>query len=114
MTPPISGHAASGFEAVRERFAANFERDDAYQEVGAALAVYSRGRLVVDLCGGWRDEARTTPWTPDTLVNIWSSTKGVAAIAVARLVDQGRLDYDAPVARYWPEFARNGKAAITV
>jgi CubicO group peptidase (beta-lactamase class C family) len=110
----ISGAAAPGFERVRDRFAANFERDDAYREVGASLAVYRGETLVVDLWGGWRDAEQTTPWTPDTLVNVWSTTKGVTAIAVARLVDQGRLDYAAPVARYWPEFAQNGKAQITV
>jgi CubicO group peptidase (beta-lactamase class C family) len=114
MSFAISGHAAPGFESVRERFAANFERGDAYQEIGASLAVYRRGQRVVDLWGGWRDQARSVPWTPDTLVNIWSTTKGIAAIAVARLVDEGRLDYAAPVARYWPEFAQNGKAAITL
>jgi CubicO group peptidase (beta-lactamase class C family) len=114
MTSPIGGHAAPGFEAVREQFAANFERDDPYREVGASLAVYHRGRLVVDLWGGWRNEAKTVPWTPDTLANIWSSTKGVTAIAVAQLVDRGALDYDAPVVRTWPQFAQNGKAAITV
>ena len=114
MSSPIDGDVAPGFEPVRERFAANFERDDAYRETGASLAVYRGGVLVADLWGGWRDEARTAPWTPDTLVNIWSSTKGIAAAAVARLVDQGKLDYAAPVARYWPEFAQNGKAAVTV
>ena len=114
MTTAIGGVAAPGFERVRDQFAANFERDDAYQEFGASLAVYQGEALVVDLWCGWRDARKTMPWTPDTLVNVWSTTKGVTAIAVARLVDQGRLDYAAPVARYWPEFAQNGKAAITV
>ncbi|MGA2952290.1 MAG: serine hydrolase domain-containing protein [Caulobacteraceae bacterium] len=114
MSATIGGFAAPGFEKVRDRFAANFERDDAYREVGASLAVWTGETLVVDLWGGWRDAAETTPWTPDTLVNVWSTTKGVTAIAVARLVDQGRLDYEAPVTRYWPEFGANGKAAITI
>jgi CubicO group peptidase (beta-lactamase class C family) len=114
VTVEIGGFVAPGFEAVRDRFAANFARDDAYQEVGAALAVHRGEDLVVDLWAGWRDAAKTVPWTPDTLVNVWSTTKGVTAIAVARLVDQGRLDYDAPVVRYWPEFGANGKAEITV
>lgn len=108
------GAVAPGFEAVRERFAANFHRDDASREVGAALAVYRHGELVVDLWAGYRDEARTTPWTADTLVNVWSTTKGVTAIALARLVDQGLMDYAAPVATYWPEFAQAGKGHITV
>jgi CubicO group peptidase (beta-lactamase class C family) len=110
----IGGHAAPGFETVRERFAANFERNDAYQEVGASLAVYRGETLVVDLWGGHRDATRTAAWTPDTLVNVWSTTKGVTAIVLAALVGQGKLDYAAPVARYWPEFAQNGKAEITV
>jgi CubicO group peptidase (beta-lactamase class C family) len=110
----IHGTVAAGFEPVRERFAANFSRPDAHREVGAALAVYRHGELIVDLWGGFRDGARTTPWTADTLVNVWSTTKGVTAIALARLVDQGLIDYAAPVASYWPEFAANGKDAITV
>jgi CubicO group peptidase (beta-lactamase class C family) len=114
VTVTIEGVAAPGFETVRERFAGNFAREDAYQEVGAALAVYRRGERVVDLWAGWRDAGKTDPWTPDTLVNVWSTTKGVTAIAVARLVDQGRLDYEAPVVRYWPEFGAKGKGEVTV
>ncbi len=110
----IEGHVAPGFEAVREAFAANFARNDAHREVGAAVAVYRGEERVVDLWGGWRDAAQTLPWTADTLANVWSTTKGVTAICVAVLVDRGLLDYAAPVARYWPEFAQNGKAAITV
>lgn len=110
----VSGTVAPGFEAVREAFAANFENAEPYRDVGASLCVYHRGRQVVDLWGGHRDAARTAPWTPDTLVNVWSTTKGVTAIALATLVDQGLIDYAAPVARYWPEFAQNGKGEITV
>lgn len=110
----IHGEVAPGFEPVRERFAANFTRDDVHREIGASLAVYRRGQKVVDLWGGHRDEAATVPWTHDTLVNVWSTTKGVTAIALARLVDQGLIDYAAPVSNYWPEFAQGGKAAITV
>ncbi|HEY3798125.1 MAG TPA: serine hydrolase domain-containing protein [Caulobacteraceae bacterium] len=114
MATVIGGVAAPGFERVRDAFAANFERDDAYRDVGASLAIYRGETLIVDLWGGWRDAEATIPWTPDTLVNVWSTTKGVTAIALARLVDRGRLDYEAPVARYWPEFAQCGKAEITV
>ena len=114
VSTKIGGHAAHGFERVRDCFAANFEREDPYREVGASLAVYRGETLVVDLWAGTRDAAGTAAWTPDTLVNVWSTTKGVTAIAVAKLVDQGRIDYAAPVARYWPEFAQNGKAEITV
>ncbi|MCE3289083.1 MAG: putative periplasmic esterase [Caulobacter sp.] len=114
QTLPIAGTVAPGFEAVRDAFVANFHRDGPSREVGAALCVYHRGQQVVDLWGGHRDAARRTPWTADTLVNVWSTTKGVTAIALARLVDEGRIDYAAPVAHYWPEFAQNGKGEITV
>lgn len=110
----IHGTVAPGFEPVRDQFAANFRREDASREVGASLAVYRRGVLVADLWGGFRDEARQVPWTADTLANVWSTTKGITAIALARLVDQGKVDYAAPVAAYWPEFAQAGKAGITV
>ena len=110
----IQGETAPGFEAVREAFAANFERPGDYQELGAALAVYHRGRLVADLWGGWADRARTRPWRRDTLINVWSATKGAVAVAVARLVDQGRLRYEDRVADHWPEFAQAGKAGVTV
>lgn len=114
MTTPIDGHVAPGFEPVKDAFAANFSRQDSFREVGAALSVYRDGACVVDLWGGHRDAALQTPWTADTLVNVWSTTKGVTALAVAHLVDQGLIDYAAPVARYWPEFAQGGKAEVTV
>ncbi len=114
MSTPIHGHVAPGFEPVFDAFAANFERDDAYREVGASLAVHRGEDLVVDLWAGSRDAAGRIPWTADTLANVWSTTKGVTAVAVAMLVDRGQLDYAAPVARYWPEFAQNGKAEITI
>jgi CubicO group peptidase (beta-lactamase class C family) len=110
----VQGETAPGFEAVREAFAANFERAGDYQELGAALAVYHRGVLVADLWGGWADQARTRPWQRDSLINVWSATKGAMAVAVARLVDQGRLSYEDRVADHWPEFAQGGKAEITV
>ena len=110
----IEGSVAAGFEPVRRAFAYNFERDDAYRELGASLAVYRGGELIVDLYAGWRDEAHTIPWTRDTLVNIWSATKGVAAIAVAALVARGQLHYDARVTDYWPEYGQNGKGDTTV
>jgi CubicO group peptidase (beta-lactamase class C family) len=108
---PIAGHTDPRFEPVRAAFTANFERRG---EVGAAVCLVLGGRVVVDLWGGWRDGAHRHPWERDTLVNIFSVGKAVAALAVARLVGQGRLDYDAPVARVWPEFAAAGKSAITV
>jgi len=110
----IQGTVAPGFEHVRDAFASNFSRGDAYEDVGASLAVYRGGRLVADLWGGTRDSARSRVWTRDTLINVWSTTKGIAAIAVALLVDRGKLSYEDLVAQHWPEFAANGKGAITV
>jgi CubicO group peptidase (beta-lactamase class C family) len=110
----IEGEIAAGFEAVRASFTENFQRPGDFAEVGAALTIYQRGRCVVDLWGGFADRARTRPWTRDTLVNVWSATKGAVAAAVARLVDDGRLDYDDPVAEVWPEFAQAGKERITI
>lgn len=111
---PIEGQVAPGFEPVREAFAANFRRPGDFGEVGAAVAVYRRGRCVVDLWGGHADRARTRPWTRETLVNVWSATKAAAALAVARLVDRGLIAYDDPVARVWPELAQGGKAGTTI
>ena len=72
------------------------------------------GKPVIDLWAGHADKARTQPWTRDTLVNVFSTTKGLTAICAHRLADQGKLDFDAPVVRYWPEFAQQGKERITV
>ena len=111
---PIAGTVQAGFESVRAAFAANFQRDGEDREIGAALAVYVRGRCVVDLWGGHTDAGETKPWARDTLINVWSASKGVVSIAVAMLVDQGRLSYDDKVAKHWPEFAVGGKADVTV
>lgn len=110
----MEGTVAPGFERVRERFAANFARDDAYQELGASLAVYRDGKCVVDLWGGYADRAHTRRFERDSLINVYSTTKGIASIAIAMLVDEGKLDYAAPVTRYWPEYAAAGKASTTV
>lgn len=110
MTTEIHGHCAKGFEAVRETLAAGFDRGE---EIGAAVAVVVGGESVVDLWAGHADPARTRPWQRDTIANVYSTTKGVVAILALRLVEQGRLDLDAPVARYWPEFAQAGKDRIT-
>lgn len=112
MTP--QGEVAPGFERVREAFAANFSDRSATPDLGAGLAVFVRGRPVVRLTGGYRDPGRKQPWTPATLVNIWSASKAVVAVAIAQLVEAGLLDYERPVAQYWPEFAAGGKAAITL
>jgi CubicO group peptidase (beta-lactamase class C family) len=96
---------------VREAFAANFTR---HGDVGAACAVYHRGRLVVDVWGGLADRAAARAWAHDTLTLVFSTTKGLAATCILQLVERGLLDLDAPIARYWPEFAANGKADIPV
>ncbi len=107
----IRGDCDARFERVREAFADNFARSE---EVGASVAVTLDGRPVVDLWGGHADQAGTQLWERDTLVNIYSTTKGLAAMCAHRLVDEGRLELDAPVARYWPEFAAGGKGELPV
>jgi CubicO group peptidase (beta-lactamase class C family) len=91
-----------------------FEQQLDGEELGGSIAVDLDGETVVDLWGGFRDEARTTPWTRDTLVNVWSTTKTITNLAMLTLVEQGRLDVDAPVAEYWPEFAVHGKEGVLV
>ena len=107
----IDGTCEPRFERVKAAFAENFEKRNEY---GAAVAITVDGKQVVDLWGGHADKARTQPWTRDTIVNVFSTTKGLTAIAAHRLVDQGLIDLDAPVARYWPEFAQAGKDRIPV
>jgi CubicO group peptidase (beta-lactamase class C family) len=113
-TLAIDGWVAPGFEAARDAFAANFQRPGDYQEVGAALAAYHDGRLVVDLWGGHADRARTRSFRQDSLVNVWSATKGIVATAAAMLVDAGVFDYADPVTRFWPEFGQAGKGGTTI
>ena len=100
-----------GFGPVADAFRANF---DDHGDVGAACCVYLDGRPVVDVWGGLADRASSRPWARDTIVIVFSCTKGVTAIAANQLIAAGLLDPDAPIADYWPEFAANGKAAITV
>jgi CubicO group peptidase (beta-lactamase class C family) len=107
----IGGTCHPRFEAVRELFETGVERGD---DVGASVALVLDGELVVDLWGGWRDEARTRPWERDTIVNVWSSTKTMVGLAALVLASTGELDLDARVARYWPEFAQNGKGDVLV
>jgi len=111
VAPTIEGECESRFNRVKQAFVENFERR---AEIGAAVAVTIAGRPVVDLWAGHSDAARTRPWRRDTIVNVWSSTKGLCALCAHRLADQGRLDFDSPVARYWPEFAAAGKASMPV
>ena len=104
-------HVDDGFGPVADVFRDNFAHRG---EVGAAVAVYLRGRKVVDLYGGLADPRSGRPWTADTPAVVFSVTKGIMAICAYLLVQQGRLDLDAPVARYWPEFGQHGKAEIPV
>ncbi|WP_107473863.1 serine hydrolase domain-containing protein, partial [Streptomyces griseiscabiei] len=107
----VRGHCEARFEAVRDAFEENF---GAREELGAAVTVTLGGETVVDLWGGWADAARTRPWERDTVVNVWSTTKGATALCAHVLVDRGLLDLDAPVAAYWPEFAAAGKEDVRV
>jgi CubicO group peptidase (beta-lactamase class C family) len=110
-TTRIDGLVAPGFEEVRVEFARNFAERG---EIGAAVAAYWRGEKVVDLWGGRRTPNGDALWNEDTMVVVMSTTKGLAAMTLAVANARGWLDYDAPVARYWPEFAQSGKAAVTV
>jgi len=106
-----NGECDARFDAVREEFERNFaERGD----VGAAVCVTLDGETVVDLWGGTADPATGRAWERDTIGVVWSCTKGATALCAHMLVTRGQLDLDAPVASYWPEFAQNGKDAITV
>jgi len=87
---------------------------DSGADLGGSVAVVLDGEMVVDIWSGWADTERTVPWERDTITNLWSTTKTMTALAALVLVDRGELDVHAPVARYWPEFAANGKEAIEV
>ncbi|MET0272534.1 MAG: serine hydrolase domain-containing protein [Phenylobacterium sp.] len=105
------GIAQERYAPVREMFAANLASG---ADVGASFCATVEGETVVDLWGGFADAARTRPWARDTIVNVYSTTKTMTALAALILADRGELDFDAPVARYWPEFAANGKERVTV
>jgi CubicO group peptidase (beta-lactamase class C family) len=107
----IEGNCVPRFSRVREAFAANFSQ---FGEVGAAFSVVQDGEVVVDIWAGSADKVGRRPWRGETLTNVWSTTKGVAAICFAMLVDRGKCRYDDPVARYWPEFAAHGKERVTI
>jgi CubicO group peptidase (beta-lactamase class C family) len=107
----LQGHHEPRFDALR---AALQENIDSGAELGASMVVDIDGERVVDLWGGFRDAERSTPWDEHTITNVWSSTKTVTSLAALVLVDRGELDVYAPVAKYWPEFAANGKQDIAV
>ena len=107
----ISGFVKPEFEAVREAFVENFERRN---ELGAACCIYYRGEKVVDLWGGVRNESTGEPWEEDTMVIVFSTTKGLAGLAMALAHSQGLFDYDERISKYWPEFAQQDKDEITI
>ena len=111
MAVKVEGTCDPKFNRVKDAFIENFEKRN---EVGAAAAVMLDGMSVVDIWAGHADREKTRQWTRDTLVNVYSTTKGVTAICAHRLADKGLLDIDAPVAKYWPEFAQAGKEKLPV
>ena len=106
MGVPIQGKCDTKFEAVKAAFQTNFEQ---FNDIGASVAITLDGEFVVDLWGGHLDSAKTDPWQEDTLVNVWSSTKTMAAMSLLLLADKGEVDLYAPAAKYWPELRRTGK-----
>ncbi len=111
--PPdlIGGGVDEGYGKIADAFRANMASG---KEIGAAVSVYRDGVKVVDLWGGYRDGLTKDPWQADTMVNMFSSTKGISALVMAAAVSKGLLSYEAKVADYWPEFAQSGKGEVTV
>jgi len=110
-TIEVHGYCAKGFSGIKDAFAQNFKDG---LEVGASFAATINGEFVADIWAGYANAACTRPWERDTIVNVYSTTKVMAALCTLMLVDRGLLDLDAPVARYWPEFAQAGKQNIPV
>jgi CubicO group peptidase (beta-lactamase class C family) len=108
---PLGGTCSARFDPLRELFVSKIESGE---DLGASVALNIDGEMVVDLWGGWADEARTVPWTENTITCVFSTTKTMTSLAALVLVDRGELDLDATVARYWPEFAARGKEGIKV
>jgi CubicO group peptidase (beta-lactamase class C family) len=107
----VSGTCDTRFGPVRDAFRGRLASGS---ELGGSIVVDVDGQTVVDIWGGWRDAERSSPWTRDTITNVWSTTKTVTNLAALMLADRGLLDPYERVARYWPEFAENGKDAIEV
>jgi CubicO group peptidase (beta-lactamase class C family) len=110
MDVEIHGRIEPGFEKVKTAFKANWEG----YELGASFSVVHKGKTVVDIWGGFLDTEFKKPWQEDTLVNVYSTTKGMGSLAAAILADEGKLNYGAPVVDYWPEFGAQGKDKITI
>jgi CubicO group peptidase (beta-lactamase class C family) len=107
----VQGTCEPRFEAVRRTLA---DQIDTGADVGASVAVFLGGEPVVDILGGWADPEKTRPWERDTITNVWSTTKTMTFLVALMLHDRGELDFHAPVASYWPEFAANGKERVEV
>jgi len=107
----VQGFTKDKFAGVRDVFAGNLASG---QDIGASFCATLEGETVVDLWGGFADEAKTRPWARDTIVNVYSTTKTMTALTALLVADRGELDFDAPVAKYWPEFAAEGKGDIKV
>jgi CubicO group peptidase (beta-lactamase class C family) len=107
----VQGHVSPGWERVADAFQRNF---DSANELGAAVAVYQGAECVIDLWGGVADPHASAAWERDTVVPVFSTTKGAAAVCAHLLVERGELDLDTPVAHYWPEFAAAGKGKVPV
>ena len=108
---PISGFVAPGFEPVRDAFEANFAED---KELGAGFAAYLDGELILDLHGGFADRRKEIPWTDKTIVPVYSTTKPIAALTLASVIDALPGGYETPVADVWPEFGAAGKDQVTI
>ncbi|HEX4301710.1 MAG TPA: serine hydrolase domain-containing protein [Rhizomicrobium sp.] len=111
MTTNSHGFVHDGYEEVKKVFDGHFETG---ADIGASFCATRNGETVVDLWGGYADAAKTKPWQKDTIINVYSTTKTMTALTALLLADRGLIDFDAPVAKYWPEFAANGKAAVKV
>lgn len=107
----VQGSVSSGYEGVKEAFAANFNDDF---EVGASVAVMHKGEMVVDIWAGHREIERTSDWQKDTIINVWSTTKTMMFLTLLTLADRGELSLTDPVYKYWPEFKANGKESIEI
>jgi len=107
----VAGFAQDRFAAARAAFESNLASG---ADIGASFCATLDGETVVDLWGGFADAAKSRPWEKDTIVNVYSTTKTMTALSALILADRGDLDFDAPVARYWPEFAANGKAGVKI
>lgn len=107
----VKGFTHDRYASVKTQFANNLATGE---DIGASFCATVKGETVVDLWGGFMDEGKTKPWEKDTIVNVYSTTKTMTALTALLLADRGQLDFDAPVARYWPEFAANGKERVKV